>query len=497
MSKEIYKEIIQQEDYSAEYVLTTSLKDNIKLFQSNIFNNDDSIIYRYITNKSSGMKFCLIFIDGMSRSGVINGNIIDPLIRDNIEVNENISNYIMEKVLRTDENQETQDINLAITKVLYGDTLLLIENLDKIIYINTKGWSKRSVKESEGEAVVRGPKEAFTESININTTLIRRKITSPKLKFHYNELGSVTKTKICFCYIEGIVSQEILDDLKSRIDKIEIDGVLESSYIEESIKDHPYSIFETVGTTERPDTVAGKLLEGRIAILCDGTPFVMTIPFLFEEYFQVNEDYYSNFVYGTLNRMLRMLAFLFATSVPALYVALTTFHQELIPTPLILGVAAAEKGVPFPTVVEALLMMIAFELLREAGTRMPKNIGQAISIVGALVLGDAAVNANFVSAPMVIVVAITAISGFALPKMVTSILVIKFTILFASAFLGLYGYIFEVIGISLYLFSMKSFGVDYMYSYGRIGIKDLKDVYFRAPWESLKKKKFIIGSKNQ
>ncbi|MEL7597183.1 MAG: spore germination protein [Clostridiaceae bacterium] len=330
--------------------------------------------------------------------------------------------------------------------------------------------------------------------MDTNISLIRRKINSPELKFKYKDLGKITKTKICICYIEGLVSKEILEDLNSRLDKIKIDGILESGYIEEKIKDHPYSIFDTIGNTERPDVVAAKLLEGRIALICDGTPSVLTIPFVFIEYFQSSEDYNNNFIYGSFNRILRITGFILSTSVPAIYTALVTFHQELIPTQLILSIAAARKGTPFPTIIEAIFMIAIFEILREAGTRLPKNVGQAISIVGALVLGEAAVSAGFVSAPIVIVVAITSISKFSVPKMAIVIMVIKSIFLLLPGFLGLYGYIFGMIGLSLYLFSMKSFGVEYMLKFGSMSKEDLKDQAIRVPWEFMKNKsKFIIG----
>jgi spore germination protein KA len=240
--------------------------------------------------------------------------------------------------------------------------------------------------------------------------------------------------------------------------------------------------------------VAAKLLEGRIALICDGTPMVLTIPFIFTEYFQSSEDYTNNFIYGSFNRIIRITGFMLSTSVPAVYVSLVTFHQELIPTQLILSIAAARKGVPFPTTIEAILMIMIFEILREAGTRLPKNIGQAISIVGALVLGEAAVTAGFVSAPMVIVVAITAISKFSVSKMASVIMIIKSIFLLLASFLGLYGYIFGMIGLSLYLFSMKSFGIEYMLKVGSMNKDDLKDQGIRVSWEFMKNKsKFIIG----
>ncbi|MCY6485189.1 spore germination protein [Clostridium aestuarii] len=462
-----------------------SLQENINLFKQEIFKDDETVIYRYFRNKEKDMQFCLIFVDGMADGKIINDNILKPIIytsmKENLEYNE-ILDYIMQNVLITDEIKKIYDITTAIDFILYGDALLLIDGIDEIICIDAKGWETRAISEPLSETVIRGPREGFTECMSVNVSLIRRKINSNKLKFKFRELGTVTKTKICICYIDDLVSKQILNELYKRLDKIKIDGILESGYIEELIKDHPASTFKTIGNSERPDAVAGMLLEGKIALICDGTPFVLTIPFVFQEYFQNSEDYYNNFIYGSFNRLLRILGFMLTTSVPAIYVALTTFHQEMIPTQLMLSIAAAVEGVPFPPAIEAVMMLTTFEILREAGTRLPKNIGQAVSIVGALVLGEAAASANIVSAPMVIVVGITGISSFLIPKMLGPVVIIRIICLILASILGLYGYIFAVIGISFYLFSLKSFGVDYMLKIGSINKLDLKDTAIRAPW---------------
>lgn len=474
--------------------ITGILSQDIKYFKG-IFKDDENIKTRFFTNKNSSINCCIIFEDHMVDKEMISENIVATIMNSDLyEDIEDKIDFLMNKVVVCGHLKKSFDEQEIINSILYGDTVIFCSGSRGVIIVNTKDWKVRNIKESEAESVVRGSREAFNESIDTNISLIRRKINSSELKFKYKELGKITKTKICICYIDNLVSKQILEDLNSRLDKIKIDGVLESGYIEEKIKDHQYSIFETIGNTERPDVVAAKLLEGRIALICDGTPVVLTIPFIFAEYFQTSEDYNNNFIYGSFNRMLRMSGFVLTNSVPAIYVALVTFHQELIPTQLILSIAAARKGVPFPTIVEAILMIFIFEMLREAGTRLPKNIGQAISIVGALVLGEAAVTAGFVSAPMVIVIAITAISKFSIPKIATADVVLTNIFLLLAGFLGLYGYIFGMIGVSLYLFSMKSFGVEYMLKFGSINKEDLKDLGIRVSWEFMKNKsKFIIG----
>ncbi len=238
------------------------------------------------------------------------------------------------------------------------------------------------------------------------------------------------------------------------------------------------------------------MLEGRISILCDGTPFVSTLPYLFIEYFQASEDYYNNYIFATINRLIRIIGFFLSTSVPAIYVALTTYHQEMIPTPLLLSISAAREGVPLPTVIEAMIMLFTFEIIREAGVRLPAAIGQAVSIVGALVLGQAAVAARLISAPMVIVTALTGISSFLTPQMIETLILIRFILLALSSFLGLYGYIFGIIGIFIHLMSLRSFGVPYMLNVSPINKQDVKDTAIRAPWWYMYYRPKLISDRN-
>jgi len=270
---------------------------------------------------------------------------------------------------------------------------------------------------------------------------LRRKIKNTQLKFEKITVGKQTKTDICIVYINGIANEKIVQEVKDRITRIETDSILESGYIEAFIEDAPYSLFPTVGNSEKPDIVSAKLLEGRIAVLTDGTPFVLTLPYLFIEAFQNSEDYYSRPYLATFIRWLRWLAFFISTFLPALYVAITTYHHELLPTSLLISIASANEGSPFPTIVEALLMLVAYEILREAGLRLPKAVGQAVSIVGALVIGDAAVSAGLVGAPMVVVVALTGICSFVVPTLTDVTTVTRFVLLILSGFAGMYGVI--------------------------------------------------------
>jgi len=463
--------------------LVSSLDENIKIIK-NIFTNDKTIVYRELTTgKLSPTKCMLIFINGMANSPLINENIIKPILFSDISYinHSEIMNVLMQKILLTGDNKKSSNVDDIIGGIIYGKTILFIDGFAEVLIIDTIGWETRTITEPEAETIVRGPREGFTESMNLNLTLLRRRVVNPKLKFMFLKIGKQTKTQICVCYIEGIAKELILQELMKRLNDIDIDGILDSGYIEEIIKDAPYSPFRTIINTERPDVVAGKLLEGRFAVICDGSPIVLTLPTIFVEVFQSNEDYYDNFLYSSFVRFLRWLCFFISTSTSAIYVALVTFHQELIPTPLLISIYSSRKGTPFPSIVEAMAMMIIFEILKEAGLRMPKQVGGAISIVGALVLGDAAVSARLVSAPIVIITAITGISSIMLPQ-VLGLVEIRIIFLLLSSFLGLYGYIFGVMGLVLHMMSIRSFGIPYMLNVPSFSTQDIKDTAMRAPW---------------
>lgn len=463
--------------------LTKSLDENIKMIK-NIFINDTTVVYReLLLGKPNSTKCTIIYIDGMVNKHTLNENVIKPILLcdiSNINNNE-IMNILMKKVLLTGDNKQTSLVDDIINGIIYGKTMLIIDGFIEVLSINTIGWQTRSISEPQSETIVRGPREGFTESMNLNLTLIRRRLINPKLKFEFMRLGKQTKTQICVCYLEGIAKEPIHKELMTRLNNIDIDGILDSGYIEELIKDAPYSPFRTIINTERPDVVAGKLLEGRFAIICDGSPVVLTLPTIFVEVFQSNEDYYDNFLYSSFVRILRWVCFFITTSVPAIYVALVTFHQELIPTPLLISIYAARKGVPFPSFIEVISMTLIFEILKEAGLRMPKNVGGAVTIVGALVLGDAAVNARLVSAPVVEITAITGIAGIMLPQ-VLGVVAIRLIFLTLSSFLGFYGYIFGVMGLVLHMMSLRSFGIPYMSNVPSFSTQDIKDTFIRVPW---------------
>ncbi|AWZ48911.1 spore germination protein [Clostridiaceae bacterium 14S0207] len=469
------------------YTLKKSLQENIKLFKDIIFFKDDTIVYRIFKNRTTGLKFCLIFVDGMTDKKIVNENIIFELINnDFISCEEDVLGYIQEEVLIVDDIKLSYDTEKIVSSILYGSSLLIIEGFDKGLILNTLGWKTRAIDEPQAETILSGPREGFNESINMNISLIRRKINSPSLKFEFCEIGVRTKTKICIAYMEDMVEPKILQEVRKRLAQLDIEGIFSTNSLKEFIKDASLSPFKTVGTTERPDVVASKMLQGRVAILGDGSPVVLTVPYLFIEHFQVDEDYYENFTYASVNRIIRFIAFILTTGAPAIYIAFTTFHKELIPTKLAMSIYASRQGVPLPASLEAFVMLITFEIIREAGIRLPKHIGSAISIVGALVLGDAAVNAKFVSSPVVIITAITGISELILYEMRASVIISRLIFLTFASFFGIYGVIFSTMGMFIHLMSIKSFGIPYMLKLIDLNKENIRDSAIRTPWHILK-----------
>lgn len=483
---------------SEEKSCSESLEQNEAFFRE-LFKNDANLVYRHFENQfNEDLKFCALFINGMVNNELINENIIQPIVNNNrLPKKENLIEVLKNQVITGNDLTKSKDLDRLIEAVLNGDTVLLLDGVSEALIISSKGWPTRLITEPENEKSSLGPREGFTESLLINLTMVRRKLKTHDLKFKFKNLGARSHTDVCICYIEGLASAAILAELEKRLDEIDLDGILDANYIIELINDAPLSPFRTVGTTERPDVVAGKLLEGRIGIILDGTPIAITLPYLFIEYFQTNDDYYNNFLVSSMTRIIRIVSFLLTISGPAVFLALTTFHQEIIPTPLLLSISLSRQMVPFPTVIEALILGLVFESIREAGVRATSNIGSTLSIVGALILGQAAVNANFFSAPILIIVGFTVVTGLMFPKLSGAAIILRLVLLFLSALLGIYGYIFGMTGLLIHLFQIRAFGVPYMTSLNSLNFQDIKDTVIRAPWWYMESRPKFIGAINR
>ncbi|MGG1674310.1 spore germination protein [Neobacillus sp. NRS-1170] len=470
--------------------LYRSLNQNIKTIKDDLGESTDVIVRNIKIGKNEDIELAILFIEGLVDTKSVHNFVLESLMLESkgTDLESQISaNGILERIknsiLTVSDIKEIIDFDLLYDRILSAHIIILVNGFTQGFAIGLQGFEKRSITEPETEGTVRGPKEGFTESLRTNTAMIRRKIKHPQLRVESKKIGELTKTDIAIMYISGIVNEDILKELRLRLDQIKTDSILESGYIEEFIQDESYTPFPTVHHTERPDVAAAALLEGRVAVIVDGTPFVLVVPALFSQFYQTAEDYYQRADFATFTRFLRILCLFIALLAPSLYIAVTTYHQEMLPTALLYSLAAQREGVPFPAFIEALLMETTLEILREAGIRLPKSVGAAVSIVGALVIGQAAVEAGIVSAAMVIVVSMTAISSFAFPSfhMALPIRMLRFVFMLIAASLGLFGITAGIIALVLHLCRLRSFGVPYMSPFAPLLLSDQKDMLVRMP----------------
>ncbi|WP_078548535.1 spore germination protein [Litchfieldia alkalitelluris] len=474
-------------------ILVSNLEKNIDNIEKMLASPSDLVIRKLTIGE---YKLAIVNFDGLVDKDSVNNFIIknlqsqtNKLSGTNLNYEELIAFFKNEtlSVAEMKISDTLDDLSLAI---LSGDTVLMIDGLDQILIIGTKGWASRGVEEPITEALVRGPRDGFTENIRTNTVHLRRRVKDPNLRFESYKVGRRSKNDLVISYIDGIIHPQILEEVKRRVKTLDMDDVLETGYVEQWIEDNFLSPFPQVQNTERPDKVAAALMQGKVAIFLDGTPFVLLAPLTFAETLQSPEDYYERWYIGSLIRVLRYFCAFVALFLPSLYVALVSFHPGMIPSKLAFSIAATREGVPFPSLFEAIFMEVTMEILREAGIRLPKPIGQTVGIVGGLVIGEAAVSAGIVSPIMVIVVAVTAISTFVIPSysFAISIRMLRFAFLVVAGVFGFYGIILTYIMINIHMANLKSIGVPYTVPFAPSFYKDWKDLVFRAPLTFLTKR---------
>lgn len=466
--------------------LTKSLSENMTLFRG-IFKKDSVLRSREIRAKS-GFSVGIFYFDGMVNNQIINESVVRPIVLCESEPWIDIAAFLLSSVIFTGEAKICEKCEDMVRSILYGDTLILIDGTEKAIVVNSKGWRTRGISEPENERILEGPREGFDEAAMFNLAMIRRKLLTPDFSVESLRMGRRTDTMVFICYLDSLTDEKTLGILKERLSKIDIDGILDTNYISEQIRDNPHSVFKTAGVTERPDIVAANLLEGRIAVVVDGTPVVLTVPYLFSENFQSDEDYYTDYKMASASRLLRIICFLLSITVPGLYLAVTAFHIRLLPPAFALSIAAARQGVPFSPTAEALLIIFVFETLKEAGLRMPQSVGHALSIVGGLVVGQAAVEAKIISAPMLIAVALSGIAGLMVPRLRTAVFISRIAITVLSAVFGIYGTLSFLVLLLAHILSIRSFGRDYTESLRSLSRQSQKDTFIRSRWSSMIKR---------
>jgi len=437
-------------------------------------------------------KAFITYMDGMVDKNIINNFILRPLLNDEKfkDVKEGCQlDYIVQRVLETNQIRTISNHTEAVFEILSGNTLLSTDGCNYYITNETKGFPSRGVEKPVVEGVIQGAQEAFNEGLRTNISLIRKIVKNPKLTTEFLKLGQKSQLLCAVMYIDGLTNPAIIDEVKRRINSIEIDYSQGDGMLEQLIEDNTHSIIPTMLTTERPDRTASHLIEGRVALLVEGSPFSKIVPVTLYTLMHSTEDVNMRWPFGTFLRLVRLLGIFFATFLPAIYIAVTNFHQEMIPTDLLIAIAKAKENVPFPTIVEVLLMEVSFELIREAGIRIPGVIGNTLGIIGALILGQAAVQANIVSPVLIIVVAITGLGNFSVPNvsLALAIRLMRFAFIIMGAFLGFYGITVVFMVLGMYFVSQKSFGVPFVAPVAPRTTRN-SDLIFRHPiWKQEKR----------
>ncbi len=484
--------------------LSIGVNENIQSIQK-LLDSPSDLITRTFNVGSTHHLCAIVCIAGLIDKNMINDQLLKNMLihipDEHIQLPAaagDIITALETEILSIHSIERVHTMDDVMLAVLDGDTALFVDGIDQVLIVSSKGWTNRAIEEPQSEALIRGPRDGFTEDIRINTVLIRRRIRDSNLRFYSDRIGRRAKKQVVIAYVDGIVHPELVKEVKRRMKTVDMDDSEGAGFIEQWIADSFLSPFPLILNTERPDKVCTALLQGRVAILVDGTPFALILPITLVSAFQSPEDYYSNWLISSLIRGLRMVAAFISTFLPAIYIALVEYHHGMIPSKLAFSIAGSREGVPFPAVIEAIMMEITLEILREAGIRLPKPIGQTIGIVGGLVIGEAAVAAGIVSPIMVIVVSLTAITSFVLPVYSFSMAfrIIRFLIMLTAAFFGLYGVIFAYIMINIHIVNLKSFGIPYSTPFAPNFMNDWKDVILRAPVTMLNKRPQMLQTKD-
>lgn len=473
-------------DYK-DATVSGDMEETLSFFQKMLGGSFDFEIRRF--HIFGQFPAALVYFSHITRRESINHNILKPLMYapphiagEEIHLS-HLSSLLVNETLYHTECEAKQNLAEMIQAILRGNTLIVVEGLEECFLVGTQDIAKRQVTQPETEQTVRGPHEGFIEQLGTNISLLRMRLQSVSFRVETMKIGRITKSEVAVCFLNGIVNEHLVGEVRERLSKIDIDGPIDTGYLEQFIEDNHFSPFPQIQITERPDKAAASMMEGRILILLNGTPVGLIVPAVFSQFYQAVDDYSERFLMGTLIRFIRLVALIFSLIMPALYVAIISFNPELIPTAFAVAVAGGRAGIPFPPVLEVLYLEITMEVLREATIRMPQQVGGAISIVGVLVIGQAAVQAGFASPVTIVVVALTTIGSFATPAYNAAIALrmLKFPLLLLSGLFGLYGIMIGLLFIVNHMLALRSFGVPYLSPAVPSNSQGLKDTLIRGP----------------
>ena len=473
------------------YVKTQSVTNQeFKAFLSNSFHGSDDLFFREID--TDFVQCILAYIDGGSDKTLLEQDVISPLLKATDFVKyDNLDNVIF----YSEKTSSVPKDNWP-SKIAEGDIILHFNGDDDGLLLSLRKFDKRSISEPPTSNVLKGPREGFIEEIKTNVSMVRRRLKTPDLTVKNLTVGRYSSTCIALMYVDGIAKNSVVDEVVERIKQIDIDGVIDGSYVASFIQGRKYCFFNQVGSSEKPDVVASKLLEGRVAIIVDGSPLVLTLPFVLFEDLQDGYDYYSNDWSSSLARLFRIMGGLLTVILPGAYVALQSHHYHLMPLKFLITLMSATNGIPFPPAIEMFFVLILFEILNQASIRMPRLMGISLSIVGAIVLGDTAVKAGLISSPAVLVTALSAIGIFCVPDQVGALSILRFIFLCCSAVMGLFGIVILIIILTAYLVSLSSYGSPYLAPYAPRITPDLKDGLLKSSTVNMDERPYSIPNKN-
>lgn len=472
-----------------------SLEKDVQMLRDKLKDCDD-VIFRGL--ELSGRRAYLIYDELLVDTESLNEHILESSFRDITAGTAQSLQKLKERGLPVGEITTTRAVEKCVQLMFLGNAVLLLDGYAEVLLLDIIKWPTRNIEYPDNEPSVRGSKDSFVENLTVNASLLRRRLTTPDFKMVKLKLGRLSPTRLNVCYLESVAHPRLIEETFNRLKQVNIDSLLSDAYLEELIEDEPYSPFPTIMITERPDKAVASLLEGRIVIIQDNSPSSLIFPVVFMQFFQSVDDYYKRYYFGTFIRFIRVVALFLTIYLPALYVAITTFHQEMMPTTFAISLQVQREGIPFPAVFEAVSMGFAFEILREAGLRLPRSFGQAVSIVGALIVGEAATQAQLVAPAMVIVTAVTAIASFTIPTQVMNepILLIRLVLTIVSGILGLWGILIFTLLLLGHLASLRSFGMPYLAPAAPLVPEDLDDFLVRAPLWQMKTRPRLLALRN-
>lgn len=449
------------------------LEARLTKLKQHFLENEDLITREF---SALGKNMALVYFNEFFKFADVSSSVLEPILEyDKTKPSGRFIDFLQTKVLATSNAKIINTQEEIATEILNAKIILLIENESSAISIDATNLDKRAIAEPPTDNLLRGPREGFIEDLNTNLGLVRKRLKTEKLKVENLTVGSLTQTKVCVLYLDGIADKNVVKKIIAKIKAIKIDGVIDSYYIASFLQPKPESIFNQCGFAEKPDIATAKILEGRVAILVDGSPIVITLPFILLESAQSSQDYYDNHIKVSIVRILRFFGILLAVALPGMYLAFQLFHYEALPLKFVVTIMTSAQAVPMTPTIEMLFVLLMFEILFEASVRIPKGLGSSLNIIGALILGDTAVKSNLASAPTIMVVAMSSIALYLLPDETNVMRILRFLFLAAGAVMGLVGIVLGLVFICAYLCDLDSYGATYLGPYAPYIKGDQKD----------------------